>query len=441
MGKQHRLYRTNAFVPLSKTPAPRHARGSLLLGVAAVVVTSLLTTGSLGYAVYRLGAKHGAATAEKPAPARSAKTSPASPASPASPTAPFADDDVTLAPASPLASKKARPEWATEDLGVTPDAFAPQLSQPLDVFVRSEPFAGPLDRTFVICRFQTFNKHDTFAGDDLHVRAKLGDVPEVRANGPEDANLGFASAPLVTLRSGDKLRFEVYDRDVFSMPTITKATTVFAAPFSYVDEGAAVECRALTDKSLAETTKTYGAKADTAIAKVASNRVDPYSPEWSADRYVTAGAQRATEDVAALLGWADPRAQRRVTALDAAKRSLEGQRDQAFAMLHEAARDRVTFDRFDVTLGKVDCDDDRCTVRLSVTNHDRQDTLHFGAFASPFAYVADAHSRPITTGGGGDIPPGGTTQLVVTSEGARLTSGPSIVGICQGSRCAPLRVR
>ena len=40
-------------------------------------------------------------------------------------------------------------------------------------------------------------------------------------------------------------------------------------------------------------------------------------------------------------------------------------------------------------------------VYFPVSNHDQKSPLHFGAFLSPYAYVADAHSpKPITTTGG-----------------------------------------
>lgn len=448
MAEQQRLYRTNAFIP----PPQRQGRGSIVLGVTAVVLTSLLTLGALGYVVYRLGAKHGEAKAEKPAPAPTT-TSPTPVASTTStvgsPAMPVDDaDDISSPPSSWRASLKGRPSWGRfEDdvAGKKTEQFAPQPSQPLDVFVRAAPIAGDVENAYVICRFQSFNKHDTFAGDDLHVRAKLASMPEVAADGPEDANLGFVSAPLVSLRHNDKLKFEVYDRDVFGMATITKATTTFAAPFNYVDEGAAIECRSLVGGPLSELVREYGKTADRAIAVVAKDKVDPYSPEWSADHYDQVKAQRATADVAALVGWTDARTQRRVSSLDGAMATLDAQRVQAFNTLHEAARDRVTFDRFDVQLGKVECTggtvrEETCTIHLSVTNHEKE-TLHFGAFLSPFAYVADATSKPVKTNGGADILPGATQDIALTSHGPHLTSGPSIVGICQGSRCAPLRVR
>jgi len=312
--------------------------------------------------------------------------------------------------------------------------------QPLPLFVQSTPFAGELENAYVICRFQSFNKHDSFAGDDLHVRAKLGTMPQMTADGPEDANLGFVGAPLVTLKKRDHLSFEVYDRDVFGMETIAQPTTEFAAPFNHVDGGAAIECRTLAGAALRSTVKSYCTKADVAIARLAKEHVDPYSPEWTAEPHGQYKAQGATSDVAALLGWADPRTRIRVSGIEAAMKAQDAQRAQVFATLHEVARDRVTFDRFDVKLGKVDCEGSTCTIRLSVTNHG-QEPMHFGSYLSPFAYVADAHSRPVKTNGGGEIAGKSTAEIAVTSTGPQLTSSPSIVGICQGSRCAPLRVR
>jgi hypothetical protein len=57
----------------------------------------------------------------------------------------------------------ARPSWGRfeDEVAGNTEQFAPQPSQPLDVFVRSTPLAGKVEHAYVICRFQSFNAHDS----------------------------------------------------------------------------------------------------------------------------------------------------------------------------------------------------------------------------------------------------------------------------------------
>src|SRR5262249_46256654 len=147
----------------------------------------------------------------------------------------------------------------------------------------------------------------------------------------EDANLAFVSAPLATLKKGDRVLFEVYDRDVFEVQLITRATVTYdGSGLSSTDPGAAIECRVLSGDALARTLKKSTEPADGAIAKLGRVHLDPYSPNWGWPDLQILETRRAVGDVAAFVGWDDARAQKRIGAFDAAIAALEAQKQPIF---------------------------------------------------------------------------------------------------------------
>ena len=118
------MYRNNAFVP--QDPRPKHP--SIFLGVTAVVVTGLVSIGSLVFVSYRMGTRQAVVAETKVPPSPITSSSPEAPL-PASPESPIEEDDSVPPPTSYGASLKARPAWSLEP------SFAPQPVKPLEVFV------------------------------------------------------------------------------------------------------------------------------------------------------------------------------------------------------------------------------------------------------------------------------------------------------------------
>ncbi|MBX3230945.1 MAG: hypothetical protein KIT84_36410 [Labilithrix sp.] len=433
------MYRINQYSP---PPPPR--RGwvkAAVLGALGIFLLLVAVSSVAAAAAFRLGARRAA----PPAPVASTSPPPLSPPAPEIEPAPLADEP---APAlgTPEASLRARPSWGARlerHSGAATKAYAPQSSRPLEAFLAAQPMGDAIDRGFVICRFQSFNKADTFAGDDLHVRATFGATREVAADGPEDGNLGFASAPLVTLQRGDAMRFEVYDRDVFGMTLLSRPSVRWdGGPFNTVDAGAAIECRQLDGAALARAVASEGARADGAVATLAHAKLDGQSPDWGYPAYETSAAHRAIADVAAFTGWADARVTRRITAFDAATAIVDAQRSTVFERLHADARRDATFEDMEVALGDVTCRGDTCTVHLSVTNRSKE-ALRFGGFFGPRVYVANAGSGPVHASVEATVEPKTTAEIAFDAE---VAHGPAIVGVCARGRgyrdrCRPLKVR
>jgi hypothetical protein len=445
------MYRTNYYVP--PTPPPRRSSApTIVFGV----VLGVIATVALG-AIYL---KTRARIAKTPATA-SAVASTEGPPSNTPGSEPTAEpppmpppDEPAPPPGTPSASLRARPPWAAHIdgfiRGEPTKQYAPQVKKPVEVFLQAAPLSGDVDRGFLICRFQTFGKHDMFAGDDLHARIRFGMTPEVANDGPEDANLAFVSAPLATLKKNESVRFEVYDRDVFTMEDITRPSVTYGGgALQHMDSGAAVECRQLTGEPLKRVTAGYAATADETTSRLAHAKLDGSRSDWGYPRTEIMHAQRAIADVAALIGWDDARTKKRATALDQAIVTVESQREAVFDRLHGTAKTETTVGTLHATLGDIACGGTsghagRCAVKVTVENRSDK-PVRFGGFMGPTAYVANRTSGPVSAAPNGrplsfvEIPANGSLELtLVPTSDVRLEKGPAIVGICNDGACGTL---
>lgn len=364
---------------------------------------------------------------------------------------PPAPEDSTVPAGTPAASLRARPAWGKIDhlkVPKTTDEYAPQLDKAQDAFMSAAPIGNePLDHALVVCRVQTFAKADTFAGDDLHVKVAIGTNPRVANDGPEDANLAFVSAPLVTLKKGDAVRFEVYDRDVFSMQDICKPQTKWnGGPLTILDAGATIECRALTGETLGKHAMTRAAAADQALAKVRTTHKDLGSPTWGLPITELDAARREIGDVAGMIGWDDARTKRRVSRYDQVVAGIDAQKPALFAELHPKGKDAVTVKSVTFTKQPMTCNSsgDGCTIKLTAKN-DGADVFVSTTFQF---YAATAKSGPRAVGvsfkspAPGQLANGASQELLFEpSPELALGAGPSIFGVCREQRCEILTLK
>jgi hypothetical protein len=190
-----------------------------------------------------------------------------------------------------------------------------------------------------------------FAGDDVHFRAAFGATPEVAVDGPEDGNLAFVSAPLVTLRKGERVQLQVFDRDVLELTLLSRQTLTRAdGPLTAMDKGAAVECRELAGDALRAAVTGETAKADAAIATLSRKQLSGATFDWGWPLLEIAHARNATDDAAALAGWDDARVAKRPAIFDrlratAGDRTKVGDVQASFVSIAcgpmEATRDRA----------------------------------------------------------------------------------------------------
>ncbi|HEY8076329.1 MAG TPA: hypothetical protein VIF62_19525 [Labilithrix sp.] len=357
-------------------------------------------------------------------------------------------------PQTPEASRRARPPWGRLET-LTPYAiktqqFAPQHSRPLDLFRAGGPLAGDVENALVVCRFQSFAHHDTFAGDDLHARMTLGATPEVANDGPEDANLAFVSAPHVTLKKGERASFEVYDRDVFSIALITRASLDYAgASLESRDPGATIECRVVPSGEAARLEGVAERQADAPIGKLAKAKLDGALPSWGWPQSDIGAATRATGDVAAIVGWDDARAKSRADRVTASLASLEDQKKAVFAKLHDDAGAEAKVGNVHLEEARLDCAT-ACTIHAKLRNEG--DAVPVSMFRGATFYTATARTGPVAaqaaTADGAMlavIPAKATIDA--TFAAPHLGSDPAIVAMCidvdllRGTVCKPVRLR
>jgi len=354
---------------------------------------------------------------------------------------------------TPAASLRKRPSWGKMDNNrVGNEAvseYAPQLSRPDDVFTSASPITGDLpERSFLICRAQTFAKADAFAGDDLQVRVAFGHTPLVVNDGPEDKNLGYVSAPVATLKKGDTVRFEVFDRDVWDLEVIATPTVTWKGDaLTVLDPGATLECRSLSGEPLQKIVQAHTAEADRAIHTVQTAKLSSTSPTWGWPGMQIASARRGIGDVAALTGWDDARTVHRVASVDAAVVAIEAQRPAMFDTLHGNAADAVTVGMLTASNPHLACAPSgaSCTVHITLENK-AQKPLSFVSYDGLSIYTATKDSGPrsstVLHGERTELAAGESMDLAITPEnGQTLGSAPSIMGICLAQQCQPLKLK
>ena len=445
------MYRVNQYSPPPEQKPPSKLPmvvGTVLatLGAGALVSASLLLR------------VHRSTSAEAPAAttSASASASPGAQATQASVPVPALPDDpddaepMPATPGTPRSSERARPAWARDT------SYAPQLDDALDVFLAATPLRGDVARGLLVCRIQSFNKMDTFAGDDLRVSVVFPGAPGRSANGPEDANLAFVSAPLAKLTHGDTVRFEVWDRDVFDDELITRTQTKYdVGPLVLADTGASIECRVLEGDALDKQAKLHGERADKGARALSAHKLDGHRPMWGWPESEVHGAQGKTADVAALVGWDDPRTKKRIDGLAVAVASLEAQRGRLFGELHAGAKVDADVRGLHAHLEELACGPRKaavgahaatspCVARVSLRN-DSADVVMFTPYAGPQAYVATAATGPKAARfehlPKTEIAPQETMEVLIVPEGLVIDTEPALVGLCIGSTCDVLRAR
>lgn len=392
-------------------------------------------------------------------------TAPAVPSATPSSTTPAAPEvEAPIVTGTPAASLRARPTWGKLEFispyAASTEQYAPQLREPLETYLVATPLSGDVDRGFVICRYQSFGHSDALMGDDLHARLTLGNTPEAANDGPEDANLAFVSAPLASLKSGQTAKFDVYDRDVFELETITHATQKYAgAGLSVTDSGANIECRSLVGDAFKRTVTTFTKTADAAIATLSKKSIDVRETRsWGWPMMDIVAAQAATGDVAALTGWDEPRVVDEVGKIDNATAKLDADRTALFDSLYKASTDDGDAAGLHVHLvelacgakklavgGAVAADPQPCVVHLQLRNDTHAAlTLHddFGSLAHVVTAQGPSRSQLFDAAGAEvddlSLSPSSPVDVYIDgSIGGRAT----LANVCVQTSCAWVKVK
>ena len=447
------MYRENQYrAPDPKPPSklPLVLSAVLAIGGASALVTSLVVRRH-AHRETRAVSSASAASDSAGAPfAPPPQIAPTTPAYASAPVRDLGDERGPTTPGTPRASAHARPAWA-KDIG-----YAPQLRDALTVFLAASPTHGDVTRALVVCRIQSFNTMDTFAGDDLRVHVTFPETPMRANDGPEDANLAFVSAPLASIAKGDVVRFDVWDRDTFGDELITRAQAKYdVGPFVLADKGASIECRALRGAALDRQVSDHGERVEREGAVLAARPFDGRRPDWGFPGGALGDMAASVEDVAALVGWADPRTVKRVESLAAAEGALAAKRRQMFEDLHGASGADIDVHGLHAHFDELACGARKaavgaisaaspCVAKLTLRN-DGSDPMRFSGYGGPYPYVATASVGPLDARFDGlgvtDLAPKESREVIVTPNGLDLEKAPAIVGVCVSGTCATLLAR
>ncbi len=282
-----------------------------------------------------------AAVPMAPVPDPPQEQQPAKPASAPEPAKPPAEP----APAqlgSPAASKAAAPGWWMRwpRIKQRPE-YAPQPHSPGELFDAADEKPGQLESiadALLACRLEAgkfFEKKGVqliepgaFAEADLLAAAAVKPASSApglvtTARGKEDTNRMFFTVPLAKMARGDALVINVFDRDVMTVKAIEQLTLAFdgATPIRARGERAAAECRVLPrpwlEAQLAEKLKKLDAELETY-----DDRYHPHLPGRGLTHEIGPAAhgdflRGRIDQAAALVGWDDPRINKRVKRLQA----------------------------------------------------------------------------------------------------------------------------
>jgi serine/threonine-protein kinase len=363
----------------------------------------------------------------------------------------LATDEPAPPPGTPESSQKAAPPWPARTITGDIGEYAPQLSDGLQAFMAAVPLAdAPVERAAIVCRIQSSGKADTLSGDDLQVRAVFGTTPLVANDGPEDANLAFVSAPLATLKQGDAVHFEVYDRDVFALQEIEKVQAAWkGGQLAKRAANATIECRQLAGPALQRLVSIHSARADASTAKLGGGDLDGRTYDWSWPTADAKAARQDVGDVAGLVGWDDARVRRRVSALDAAVAKIDAKKPAVFDAIYAKANESATVSHVTVTAREASCATNgaACTIRITIKNDGDKPLMRTG-WAGVTAYAANRESGPepasfeLRSMGPGSLDPGATLETTASPPRTlALGNRKAILGVCREGQCAAIRIR
>lgn len=247
-------------------------------------------------------------------------------------------DDPPAQPSTRADSEKHAPPWAAGE----PFEFADEVSRDLFSLAGGEPItAGALVGAPIVCLIGVDTETDRvglFSLPDLRTTLTLGGNPRSEVRGEEDRSSMVITTPLASLVPGDTIRARVADRDVFRDRPIGTVSGKYGGVTPWVarNRSVEVECRALVGAAREQALAGRLTWADAQLTRLARHRDPPADADDLAFFTVeVAKARDAVRSAASIVGWSDPRVQRRLEWLG----RIERRRAEAAAPLLARWRD------------------------------------------------------------------------------------------------------
>lgn len=198
--------------------------------------------------------------------------------------------------------------------GLARRGSTPQVPGLADLFSelreRPQPQDG-LNKGLVVCRIVTRGSFDAFKGPDLSAKVKFGRFGPKTIRGGEDKWTMHFSLPAVTVKKGQQVRVNVWDRDVFGSDSVGSTRKRFTGVFPfYMDHGNLdVECRAMGNADVEEEAKERLAGLDRILKRAPrSFRPKPKNWDWGLRDTALAKACSKLDDLEGYVGPEDERA-------------------------------------------------------------------------------------------------------------------------------------
>jgi hypothetical protein len=201
--------------------------------------------------------------------------------------------------------------------------------------------------------------------------------------------------------------------------------------------------------------KEHADQADRATRALSTHRLDGRKQGWGWPYAEELATQRQVSDVAALVGWDDPRTKKRVDGLVAANVALQAERRRLFGDLHAAAKADLVVHDLDAHLEETACGARKaalglraikspCVARITLRN-DGTLPLALTPYSGPSAYVATAATGPVDARFEGitktELAPKESVEVIVVPKATSIDAEPAIIRICVTGTCDVLRAR
>lgn len=253
--------------------------------------------------------------------------------SPAGPTQPPQKEERPVSLGSPKTSKAAKPIWELSS------DYAPQYTYRTAELFRSlegEAREGELKEALLLCYIDASNapSYDFFGGkNELGGTIKLGKV-DISGNFKSH----YVTAPLTTLKTGEKVTVKVYDRDYISRDELIEtlsATFEGKLPLKVEGKRTSFSCVALNRQEVELELALLLPEVERALKEVEGELTPDLYNTFSFLPDVFYPAQDRITQIAALVGWDDPSVSSRILRIDQLRDTQKDNLTQALMETYE----------------------------------------------------------------------------------------------------------